>query len=247
MAKPLPPALTLIGDSWRLFISTWNDSVKISIWFLYLGLASFALGLLASFSEPFALLAIPLEFVVAAFAVWTSIRLIRGMLQLEAGKKINLSKEESTLSWNLVLPLIWVAILVTLAVLGGTLLFIIPGIYLAVVLSFSQILVLDQNLRGTKAMAASRDLVTGRFGPYLWRVVAGGLVFGIGLAIVTGVCFSIIAMFAGPDRFTALSNSQPDPLLEGTITLFQSIIEAATLPLFIGFQVKLYRMMQRSK
>jgi hypothetical protein len=89
--------------------------------------------------------------------------------------------------------------------------------------------------------------VKDRFWAYVWRAAIGALVFGLGLAVLTGACFSIIALFAGPARFVALSNSQPDPLLEGTITLFQSIIEAATLPLFVGFQVKLYRMMARTK
>lgn len=239
MPRQLPGVIDLIKDSWTLFTTTWNDSVKISIWFLYFGLVNFLLFFLQKFSPAATtLLSIPVSLAIGIVAYWVGVRLMRAMLQLESGKKIDFSKEESMRTWNLLLPNLWVGILQMLIVLGGTVLFIIPGIYLGVALSFAQLFVIDQGLRGMKALGASRDLIKGRWWGTAWRLFATGIIFGLGVSIATGIVFSAMTMIAGPAEALA---KNPDPLFLGTRVLFTSIIQAAVLPLFVGLHVKIYR------
>ncbi len=244
MSSSLPGALDLIRDSWTLFTKTWNDTVKISIWFIYFGLAEF-LASLAENATPQGggIISMLVSIGVSVFAVWVGIRLIRAALALDDGRKIDLSPAESQRSWQFFFPLILVGFLQLLTILGGGILLILPGIFLGVALSFSQMFVVDRGLRGTKALVASYELVKGRWWATLWRELAMGFVFGVGIMIVVGVVTTALAAVAGS---TALSES-PTPLVTGTFSLLQSIIQAATLPLFVIAQVKIYHALQRTR
>lgn len=245
MPSSLPSVVDLIKDSWTLFVKSWNDTVKISIWFMYFGFAQFAAALVEK-SSPWAGfgLTILVAIGVAVFGVWIAIRLMRAVLAIDAGGKIDFSPAELQRSWELFVPLLLVGILNGLIVLGGTVLLIIPGIFLAVALSFAQLLVLDKGLRGTDAIAASYRLVKDRWWATFWRQIAIGVVFGIGIAIVTNILSTMISAVAGPRTFTPDS---PDPLVSGTFMLFQSIIQAAVLPLIVIAEVKIYRALQGAR
>lgn len=245
MPTSLPSALDLIKDSWKLFTKTWNDTVKISVWFMYFGFAQFAAALVEK-SAPWAGVgfAVIVAIGIAVLGVWIGIRLMRAVLAIDAGKKMDSSPAELQRAWGIFLPLILVGLLQGLIILGGFALLVIPGIYLAVALSFSQMFVVDQGLRGTKAIAASYQLTKNRWWATLWRQFAIGVVFGVGIALVTSILMSMIAGVAGPYAFTRNSS---DPLVAGTFTLFQSIIQAAVLPLFVIAQVKLYRALLKTR
>ncbi len=251
MPTPLPTASSLIADSWRFFVATWNSSVKISIWLLYFGLAQFAVALLIKFQPmPPAIsttLNIAITIAIALLSVWIAIRLMRGLLQLEAGQPMNLTSEESRTAWRLFLPLAWTGLLQTMVILGGLFLLIIPGVYLMFALTFSQLLVVSENLRGFQAMAASYALIQGRWWATCARYAAGSLVFGLGPLLVVGTLFVLLAAVIGPEHVFVTQATQMDPLLQATIALFQAIFQAATIPLLLGFQVKLFHALQRTR
>lgn len=244
-SKTLPNAGELIRESWSFFVKNWNESVKVTVWFLYVGLANFALLLLSSISPYFNVISIPATLLIVAVSLWAAIRTIQVVLELEAGEKPDMSKKTVLDAWKLVLPLLWIAILEMLIVLGGLVLLIIPGIYFGVVLSFSTFTLIEEKHRGTAALNASRNLVKGRFWATLWRLLAGSLVFGLALILGTGIIFALLVLIAGPSHFITLKG-QLEPLAQGTVDLLQSIIQAATLPLFIGYQVKVYRALKRT-
>lgn len=245
MPQLLPSSLDLLKDSWRLYITTWNESLKISIWFLYFGLIAFVLSIIEKFSPSAStLFEIPVSLAIGIVAYWVGVRLIQGMLCLEAGKKIDFSKEESRRAWNLVLPTLWVAILQTLVVIGGFMLFIFPGVFFVIALSFSQMIVIDQGVRGMQAIKASRDLVKGRWSQTAWRLFVTSFALGLAVMVVTALGFVALMLIAGLAESIA---KQPDPLFTGTQSLFSSIIQAAILPLFIGLHVKIYRALQRTR
>lgn len=242
--KPLPSVFDLIRDSWKLYTTTWNESVKLSMWFLYFGLVDFLISLITKFS-PLAgnIIEIPLSLIIAIVAYWVAIRLIRGMLKLEAGGKIDMSKEESRRAWNLFFPNLWVGLLQVLIILGASLLLIIPGIYFMIALSFAQIILIDQNIRGFAAISASHELVKGRWWETAWMVVGTGFILGLIVALATSILMSIVMLVAGVTTIGANS----DPLFIGTTDLLTAIVQAAVLPLFIGLQIKIYRALQGTK
>jgi hypothetical protein len=245
MPKPLPGAGTIISDSWKLFTSTWNTSVKTSSLLIYVGLAYFVGGLLMKVNENLSVLAVLISIAGAVASVWVSIRVYLTMLNLEAGKTPMPGAEESKKAWSLFLPLILVGILTFLVVFGASLLLILPGIYFGVALYFSQLILIDQGTRGTQALGASRALVRGRWWGTFWRLIAGGIVFGLLTGIVTAVVLWIIASIANT---TAMGDQATvDPLVQGILQLVQMVVVAAFMPLMTGFQVKVYRALQKTR
>jgi hypothetical protein len=82
---------------------------------------------------------------------------------------------------------ILISILVGLAVLGGLILLIIPGLIFAVMFSVSIPALVVENRRGTDAMSRSWNLVKGQF----WHAVGVIVVAGIIAAVVSGIIGAI--------------------------------------------------------
>ncbi|MFZ2804203.1 MAG: hypothetical protein WA001_03195 [Patescibacteria group bacterium] len=246
-SKQLPGVGQLLRDSWHFFITQWNETLKITVWFLYIGLLEFALALLLKVSPFFALIYLPAELGILALSLWVAVRTIQVVMQLEAGKKATYSKTTTIAAWKLVLPLVWVAILEILIIMGGLIVVIIPGIYLAVVLSFSTFFLVDEGERGLAALNKSRALVKGRFWPTLWRMFGGMFILGFGLLVLVEILFGLLSLLAGPHFIISLQAQDLDPMVQGTLSLFQAIIQAAVIPLIIGYQVKLYRALKKTQ
>ncbi|MEO5928111.1 MAG: hypothetical protein ABIO72_05310 [Patescibacteria group bacterium] len=243
-SKPLPGAGQLISDTWNLFTKTWNTSVKTSSLLIYVGLAYFVGGLLLRVNENLGVLSLVITIGGVVFTVWISLRVLLTMLNLEAGKQPMPAVEEGKKAWSMFWSLIWIAILTSLVVFGASLLFILPGIYFGVALYFSQLVLVDQNIRGTQALGASRALVRGRWWGTFWRLIAGGFVFGLLLSVVIGVVIGGMAVLIGS---SSLSSGASDPLVMGILQLVEMVIIAAFMPLTIGFQVKMYRALQKTR
>lgn len=246
MPKPLPGAGTLISDSWSLFTSTWNTSVKTSSLLMYVGLSYFVGGLLIKVDGRLSLLALLISLGSAVASVWISIRVYLTMLNLEEGKAPMASTEESKKAWSLFLPLLLIGLLTFLVVLGSSLLLILPGIYFGIALYFSQLILIDQGTRGTQALGASRALVRGRWWGTFWRLLAGGIVFGLLTGLATAIAVWIVASIANTQAFTG-GQASTDPLVQGILQLVQMVVVAAFMPLMTGFQVKLYRALQKTR
>lgn len=278
--KSLPRATELVKSSWSFFISTWSESVKVSIWFVYIGLLQFALLGLIKISPDGAdalYLMISLFSILAIVLwVWTVIRTVQTMLRLDAGKKIDLSRESKIRAWKEFLPLVWIAVLQMLILLGAcfplivwkfsylffgmarvspqiflfvTALLSIPLVWVGVQLGFTLPVAVDTDERGMRALETSRTLVEGRWGQVFGRALIGLVVFGGLLWIVLTLMIFFISAIIGPDMLIAIASNpyDVDPLIEGAITLLKSIVQAAMFPLFVGFHVKLYRALQRTR
>jgi hypothetical protein len=249
--KQLPGVIPLLKDSWKFFTSKWNDSLKITIWLVYIGLVQLALTLLSTISPFFTFIYIPAEAAVLVVSLWVGVRILQVMLDLEAGKKPSYSKDTANHAFRLILPLLWIGALNLLIVFGGTVLFILPGIYFAIVLSFSNFFLIEDGAHGTAALAKSRDLVKGRFWATTWRLLAGGFVFFVGTTFILSILFTLIALVAGPQHLVGLSSDasyyELSPLAQGTIDLLQAIVQAALMPLIAAYVIKLYRALRRTQ
>jgi hypothetical protein len=85
-------------------------------------------------------------------------------------------------------PLLAVLLLFALAVTGGLILLIIPGIWLSVRWYFGLQVVVVEGLRGMAALRRSGELVQGRW----WRVFTTLLVLGLLTALLAGVVTTIV-------------------------------------------------------
>ena len=94
-----------------------------------------------------------------------------------------------------VLPLVLASLLSGLLIAIGMFLLVIPGIYLAIAYGFTTLHIIDGGLDFWPAMEASRREITQHFLSYVGLglilialIVAGAMVFGVGLLVALPVC-----------------------------------------------------------
>ena len=125
---------------------------------------------------------------------------------------------------------IWLVLLSGLVVMGGWLLFIIPGIIAAVYIAFSQYVFVDEGAKGLAALQRSRQLVYGKFGSVLWRLFVM-MLFMIGLYIPVAIV-AAIALAVAPEETATLLAAVLEGLMSGLVgvlvayymtTLYQSL------------------------
>lgn len=240
MTNALPGAWKLIVDSWHAFVKDWNTTVKYSIWMV---LVAAIQQIVVFFPEEEASfwVAFGLSLVVGVvLALWVSIRLYQVILSLESGKTVDAKTTASAMT--LLLPFLLVAVLEGVSVLGATILFIIPGIYVGVRLAFSKFTLLDQNKRGRAALVESWNLTKNKFWAIFGRQLAAGIVFAVGVMIITAILMVLLSLAMG-GGFEGTANSNIGAFLLG---LVNGLVQAALLPLFAVFQVKLYYALKKA-
>ena len=95
-------------------------------------------------------------------------------------------------AFQLFLPLLLATILTGLLIFCGTLLFILPGIYLTIAYAFTTLNIVDGGLDLWPAMEKSRTDITAHFGDYfLLAVVMFLIVMVSAIPFGLGVCFTL--------------------------------------------------------
>lgn len=133
--------------------------------------------------------------------------------------------------------LVGASILVILAVSLGTLLLLVPGVYLLVALSFTTpALVLEGRTVGG-AMSRSRELINGSW----WRVFGVLLLGGfISLFISSFIQIPFLAVAGGSGLLMAETASEPSTLSLAIITLGDIVATTVTAGILAGVVVLLY-------
>jgi len=149
-------------------------------------------------------------------------------------------------------PFVWIMILRSLAVAGGLLIFIIPGIWMSIIFTFAPIILLDSGLRGTQALASSIELVKGRWWATFFRIIIAALFVGLLAALVTMVFVAIIGLFVGFPKAFSLAGSATSfgmqiSYTEGLQGILTGIVQAIFIPLSVIYQVKIYHSLQKSR
>ncbi len=75
--------------------------------------------------------------------------------------------------------LLWVSLIAGFVLIGGTYLFVIPGLVVGLMLAFAEYVALDEGKKGMDALMRSRELVKGRGWSVLFVLIVMGIVIGI--------------------------------------------------------------------
>lgn len=118
------------------------------------------------------------------FTLWASMALAKNLGLIVHEKPITALKEAFSDTSHLIWPAIYTAVLVFLAVLGGTILLIIPGLIFSIWFCFAYLAVIFDEKRGVAALKESKKLVSGRWWKILWRMLAPGIFYGVFFLIV---------------------------------------------------------------
>jgi hypothetical protein len=248
MPSPLPRVWDLIKDSWNAFVKTWDVTVRISIGFILVGVLQAIGGVNSRKLVLGDALAVVCLIAAGLVAICTTIALYRAVLKLEQGD--HSVKTAPGDIWNdirlLILPLLLVGLLQGLATFGATLLLIIPGIYVGVRLGFSQLALLDKNLRGRAALAESWALTKDRFWAVFGRQIAAAMLFGLGVGTISAIAMSIVIAMAGPG-FAAMVSDETSRNGNAIVLIVSSLIQAAFVPLMMIYEVKMFRALLRTR
>lgn len=158
-------------------------------------------------------------------------------------------KESLSLFW----PLIWVTILTSLVNFGGMVLFIIPGIALAVYLLFINYALVLDGKRGLSALGTSFYYVRGSWWKVFWRQLAVALIcLVIGLVIGAIVFAAMAAMgvslFASPEATKAALETWGASALGNLLGIVMWLIWACVLyPIFVIYNYSIYKHLKTLK
>jgi hypothetical protein len=114
--------------------------------------------------------------------------------------------------WHKILPYLWVTFLTALIVMGGFVLFIIPGFLFAFWFGFSVYVLVSENLTGMDALLKSRDYMKGKFGSVAWRLFVVGVIF-FAFSLMINFIFGILGIKMVESIGSFLLNLLATPLL----------------------------------
>ncbi len=236
----------LIHESWNAYATSWHKSLRITAWFLVFPLISFLIvfSTRASIDTSLALFG-ALSIIQFLLTVWVTVRLYRWLLAQE--KHATPPEHDARTAWQLVPHLLWTSLLKGLAIMGGLVLFVFPGIWIAVLLQFSELYLMGEGYRGTKALAASYALVKGRWWDVFWRLVVPGTLFVILSVVTVGIIMNVIGLIAGAAKINLIiSVDQSTPLIDAARQLIEGLTQMIFLPLFVVWQIKLFRSLKET-
>ena len=189
-------------------------------------------------------MAIP--FVIGTFQFWGGVEIIVGLLALlfgflSVGALITVMAAKGTPEKgvvgayeNAIRMLVsygWVSILTTLAVLGGLVLFVIPGLVLSLWLTFAPYILFTENKKGLSALTASYAYIKGYWWSVVWRIVFIGV---LSILIQAGL--------------TALATSAVHSTQPGIPQFFQlAVIHFLVIPVSIAYAYGIYQAVREVK
>jgi hypothetical protein len=140
-------------------------------------------------------------------------------------------------------PFIWVSFLVGVILFFGALLLVFPFIYFFVTLAFAPTFLVVDGLRGTDALRASRDLVTGRWWTTMWRLAVPLLFFHVAAAFILAVLYLVFGSFFGDlslffQDVTSIHDLTNAQLLVSTV--LPQVVQGFMLPLYVAAELLLW-------
>ena len=239
------PVLPLLTSSWQFYRSNFATLIGYAAWILvpYLALVVFYL-LVPNVDQifgPWLPLYIVIIFAQGIITIWASNAIMITVNEMLAEKNI---KPEliNRRSWHMIIPVLWVALISTLAVLGGFLLLIIPGVIFSIWFAFSQTAVVLDDKRGVDAMSYSRSLVVGRFWSMVRRIILGPFILVFIYLVVISLLVGLGIIITGLDA--SITETTQIPVWPDIV---ENVVNVFFLPLYIVYWTILYRNVKQTK
>ncbi|OGH64745.1 MAG: hypothetical protein A2821_01150 [Candidatus Magasanikbacteria bacterium RIFCSPHIGHO2_01_FULL_41_23] len=202
--------LITVSEIIRQTLQTYRDNFREIAKYIALSMAGWILlALNAVLSIPFFQNILSGVFAIIAIAatqlaliglfVVVSITMTRVLRKLYRHETPDTVPNEFKAAIKVFIPFLIASFLLTLIVLGGSLLLLIPGIIFAIWFYFAPLAVIIDNQKPLAALKASRNLVVGRFGSVLWNLIAPSVVY----IVIFSVCSWIILT---PGRYFLLDS-----------------------------------------
>ena len=233
--RSLRPVLHTLIDSAMLYRIAFPLWIGISSWLLI----PFVASVVSTIAAP--LIPQPVEtllniFIIATTAIigiWVVVMIILASAKAYENKPLD-QKQFSKESWLIVWRLFVASLIKGALVLGGALLFIIPGIILSIQFAFTELRVVIEKESPLQALSSSRELVRGKFWSVAWRVVAGLLIIAAIQTTIMIMFFGIGLNITGESGVSIAANP---PLWSDIIS---TLLDVIFVPLYALYMTNLY-------
>ncbi len=174
--------------------------------------------------------------VAVLISLWQSASLITAVVKSDEAVGIFQAYQQS---WKLLFRFLLVSLLFVLAALGGTVLFVIPGIYLMISLSLAPVLVFaeGEGRSSVGILRKSREYVKGR-----WWSVFGRYLFLLLILVAFGILAGLIIFL--PLTLITAAIKTVEPVLR---QLGNGIIDILLTPFTTIYWFLVYRDLKQSK
>ena len=233
-------SIHLYKNNTKLFLT------YMSLIFIPLGLSIIAGVLFTLAKEPsilLGILSITIMIILYISTLWITLSFIRVAAARYDGRVVLPIKKELAAIKPLLWPAIFGSLLAGLAILGGFLLLIIPGIIFSIWFAFVIYAIAIDEKSATDAMRASKALVANRWLAVFWRILAPGVVFGILVIAVEGL-FNMVL-----EKIVTEITPDQTVLYLGTmigIGLLSSAISLLLTPLTTAAPIILYQELKKT-
>jgi hypothetical protein len=230
MATTLSRPTELLQRAWARFKSRWGSTLIISLLtsLLYLGVfALIASGVVAVGPDLSIGTALGAG-IVSAILITLAGTYFTSMMTVLISDEQPISLGQTAARTNKVYLAVLVTNIVTGLVVGGsTILLIVPGLIMAVYLSLTQVIAVNEGLRGMPALRRSRAMINGQWGQVLWRIFFLAIIIALVNAVVSGL-------------LSLLSVDNADNLASSLTSLVSG-------PLTVAYLVEMYRDLRSAK
>lgn len=222
---PLPPVRQFIGLSWQRYTQHLGRFLEVSLWLLTPSLIQLALlfvltmpSVTLSLGTIWSINIIVIRLLTLIITTWVSIRLIKLTLAHDP-KEEGYIATHPHVGWKLFFPMVLINILFGLALFGGGIALVLPGIWLVVALSFSQFFLVDLDQRGLHALDASLAIVRHRWWPVVGRMLVAGLSFFVLSFLILTLISLILDTVFGASMSTEISQLTRGLIIDGNISV----------------------------
>lgn len=227
-ANKLKSVSNLFKEAWEQYSKHFNVLVPIMLLSgigLYLQVIFIELGTNGrTVDAPYAALALVATLVYIAGMIWGFSALLNKIRRLDQPMTV---KQAFIDAKPLILPLFIVGLLTGIFTLIGFILLIIPGIIVAVWLSFAMYIVVAENKTGMNALKASKSYVEGYWWPIFGRILLVGLVVAIISSVIGSIAIGLFGQTIG--------------------SLINSVVSLIITPFAVLYQYNLYLDVKRAK
>ncbi len=233
MLKTVPE---LVSESFQLYKKNWRNYLP---YMLAIFLPTLILSIIGTISLYLSIL-LPASslasniIIIMIFAASLVTTLLASIALIRA---LNANLTDQTLDWkenfkisnHLILPVIWVSFIAGLIILGGSILFVIPGIIFSVWYGFVTYPAILENARGMEALRISKSLVVGRWWQITFRLIGIGFVLFL-ISLLPDLLLTIVVEKIPMAKF-----------LQETLTaLLSSLINTTIIPFSTATSLILY-------
>ena len=234
-------ATSLVKESWKIYKDNFLLFLKIIAW-LFIPTIIWTIIAVSNLTKVATVpIDICLAFIYIILSLFVSIALILASDSLAREKNVDL-KEIFNLTYSKLLPFLWVSILANLAIFGGILLLVVPGIIFAVLFSFASMATLLDGEKGALALSYSKKLVKDNFWGVLWRWVASYFVYGVIISILVLAVIYLVGLVTGELVTVILSGESL-----WWSRLISDGISFLSIPIFAIIGVLLYNSLKKEK